>query len=60
MKVLLVPLAILSFVVFLLVLGAVGLAVAMTTIWLLGRVARLLAWPGRRLRRARRMRAAAQ
>ena len=33
MKVLLIPLAIVAFVIFLLVLGAIGLAVAMGTIW---------------------------
>lgn len=52
-KVLLIPLAIVAFVIFLLVLGAIGLAVAMGTIWLLGRIVRLLTWPSRRARRGR-------
>jgi len=52
-KLLLIPVAIVAFVVFLLVLGAIGLAVALGTIWLLGRIARLLTWPSRRARRAR-------
>lgn len=53
MKLLLIPVAILAFVAFLLVLGAIGLAVALGTIWLLGRIARLLTWPSRRSRRSR-------
>jgi hypothetical protein len=56
-KVLLIPLAIVAFVIFLLVLGAIGLAVALSAIWLLGRIVRLLTWPSRR---GRRRRAAAQ
>ena len=57
-KVLLIPLAIAAFVVFLLVLGAIGLAVALGVIWFFGRMVRLLTWPSRRARRRRR--AAAQ
>lgn len=53
MKLLLIPVAIVAFVAFLLLLGALGLAVALGTIWLLGRVARLLTWPSRRARRSR-------
>jgi Flp pilus assembly protein TadB len=52
-KVLLIPLAIVAFVVFLLVLGAIGLAVALGVIWFFGRIVRLLAWPSRRARRRR-------
>lgn len=53
MKILLIPVAILAFVAFLLVLGAIGLAVALGTIWILGRIGHLLTWPGRKARRAR-------
>ena len=60
MKILFVPLAILAFIVFLLVLGAVGLAVAMTIITvvgkffqLIGRGGRLVSRGGRRLRSRR-------
>jgi hypothetical protein len=52
-KVLLIPLAIVAFIVFLLVLGAIGLAVALGVIWFLGRIVRLLTWPSRRARRRR-------
>jgi hypothetical protein len=51
-KVLLIPVAILAFVLFLLVLGAIGLAVALSIIWVLGRIGSLLTGRGRR-RRAR-------
>ncbi|HEY2715868.1 MAG TPA: hypothetical protein VGI73_06575 [Solirubrobacterales bacterium] len=60
MKILLIPLAIVAFVVFLLVLGAIGLAVAMTLITvvgkffqLIGRAVRFLSRGGRRLRSRR-------
>jgi hypothetical protein len=56
-KILLVPLAILAFIVFLLVLGAIGLAVAMTVITVIGKIfqgiaagIRLISRGGRRLR----------
>lgn len=54
MKLLLIPLAILAFLVFLLVLGAIGFAVAFAVLYVLGRIWRLLSAgrPGRR--RARR------
>jgi hypothetical protein len=59
-KFLLVPLAIAAFIVFLLFLGAVGLAVAMTVITVVGkffqliaRGVRLLSRGGRRLRSRR-------
>jgi hypothetical protein len=53
-KLLLIPLAVLAFVLFLLVLGAIGLAVAFAVLFVLGRIWRLLsgARPSRR-RRAR-------
>jgi len=51
-KVLLIPVAILAFVLFLLVLGAIGLVVALSIIWVLGRIGSLLTGRGRR-RRAR-------
>ncbi len=53
MKVLLIPLAILAFVVFLLILGAIGLAVALGVIWVLGKVGGFLTGRNRRQRRAR-------
>ncbi|MGE5336083.1 MAG: hypothetical protein ACM3JL_01505 [Nitrososphaerota archaeon] len=43
MKLLLVPLAILAFVLFLLVLGAIGFAVAFAVLAVLGRAWRLVA-----------------
>ncbi|HET7588852.1 MAG TPA: hypothetical protein VFK14_01515 [Solirubrobacterales bacterium] len=43
MKLLLVPVAIVAFVVFLLVLGAIGLAVAFSVLAVLGRAWRLVA-----------------
>jgi hypothetical protein len=51
-KLLLIPLAILAFVVFLLILGAIGLAVAFAVLYVLGRIWRLVsgARPGRRRR----------
>ena len=56
MKVLLIPLAGIFFVLFLLVLGAIGLAVAMGVISVVGKIGSLLTGRGRR----RRARAAAQ
>ena len=51
-KLLLIPLAILAFVVFLLILGAIGLAVAFAVLYVLGRAWRLLSRgrPGKRRR----------
>ena len=46
-KLLLVPLAILAFVLFLLLLGAIGLAVAFGVIFVFGRVWRLVSGAGR-------------
>jgi hypothetical protein len=51
-KVLLIPLAGIFFVLFLLVLGAIGLAVATATISVFGKIVSLLTGRGRR-RRAR-------
>ncbi|MDQ3724329.1 MAG: hypothetical protein M3335_00320 [Actinomycetota bacterium] len=50
MKFLLIPLAILAFVLFLLVLGAIGLAISFGVIYVFGRIWRLLTGgrPGRR------------
>lgn len=42
MKFLLIPLAILAFVLFLLVLGAIGLAVSFAVIYVFGRLWRLI------------------
>ena len=60
MKILLVPLAVLAFIVFLLILGAIGLAVATTVITIIGaffklvaRCVRLVSRGGRRLRSRR-------
>ncbi|HEY1854047.1 MAG TPA: hypothetical protein VGG40_05610 [Solirubrobacterales bacterium] len=57
MKILLIPLAIVAFIVFLLILGAIGLGVAMTIITIVGKIFqliarffRLLSRGGRRLR----------
>lgn len=47
MKILLIPLAILAFVVFLIVLGAIGLAVAFAVLWVLNRAWRVLSWIAR-------------
>jgi hypothetical protein len=59
-KILLVPLAILAFIVFLLILGAIGLAVATTVITIVGsffkliaRIVRFFSRGGRRLRSRR-------
>lgn len=50
MKLLLIPLAILAFVIFLLVLGAIGLAISFAVIYVFGRAWRLVSGgrPGRR------------
>lgn len=60
LKVLLIPLAIAAFVVFLLVLGAIGLGIAMATITAIGKFFQGVAWVvrflnrgGRRLRSRR-------
>ena len=47
MKILLIPLAIIAFIVFLLILGAIGLAVATTVITIVGKFFQLLARGGR-------------
>ncbi|HVQ57312.1 MAG TPA: hypothetical protein VMS60_00240 [Solirubrobacterales bacterium] len=47
MKFLLVPLAIFAFVLLLIVLGAIGLGIAFTVIYLVGRIWRLLLYGGR-------------
>jgi hypothetical protein len=44
-KVLLIPLAILAFVVFLLVLGAIGLGIAFGILYVLGAIARFFTGP---------------
>jgi hypothetical protein len=46
-KILLIPVAIIAFIVFLLILGAIGLAVAMTVITIVGKFFQLLAGGGR-------------
>ena len=48
MKLLLIPLAIVAFVLFLLVLGAIGLAIAFAVIYLVGGAWRLVSGAGRR------------
>lgn len=52
MKLLLVPLAIIAFVLFLLVLGAIGLAISFAVIYVVGGVWRFITGvgPGRRKR----------
>jgi Flp pilus assembly protein TadG len=50
-KFLLVPFAILAFVLFLLVLGAIGLAIAMTVLAAVGRTWRFVSGADRRTRR---------
>lgn len=54
MKLLLIPFAILAFVIFLLVLGAIGFAVAFAVLAVLGRAWRLVSGgrPGRRRKAA--------
>jgi len=52
-KLLLIPLAILAFVIFLLILGAIGLAVAFAVLYVLGKFGRLIARGRPRRRRAR-------
>ena len=57
MKVLLIPVAIVAFIVFIIVLGAIGLGVSFIVLALLGRLWRLISWPGRAISRgARRQR----
>jgi hypothetical protein len=51
-KVLLIPLAIIAFILFLLVLGAIGLGIALGIIWVLGRIGALLTGRGGRRRGA--------
>lgn len=52
MKLLLIPLAILAFVIFLLILGAIGLAVAFAVLYVLGKFWRLISRGRPRRRRA--------
>lgn len=52
MKLLLIPLAIVAFVIFLLVLGAIGLAVAFAVLYVLGKFWRLISRGRPRRRRA--------
>jgi hypothetical protein len=47
MKFLLVPLAIFAFILFLIVLGAIGLGIAFLVIYLVGRLWRLVVYGGR-------------
>lgn len=51
MKLLLIPLAIVAFVIFLLILGAIGLAVAFAVLYVLGKFWRLISRAGRPRRR---------
>ena len=51
MKVLLIPIAIVAFIVFLIVLGAIGLGVAFIVIATIGKVFKLVAGAGRRVSR---------
>jgi len=46
-KLLLIPLAIIAFVIFLLILGAIGLAVAFAVLFVLGKIWRLVSGAGR-------------
>lgn len=52
-KLLLIPLAIIAFVIFLLILGAIGLAVAFAVLFVLSRIWRLVSGARPRRRRAR-------
>ena len=58
MKILLIPVAIAAFIIFLIVLGGIGLAIAFAILAILNRIWRVLAWIGR-LGRPRRSRSAA-
>jgi hypothetical protein len=51
LKVLLIPVAILAFIVFIIVLGAIGLGIAFLVIATVGKVFRLLGAGGRRVSR---------
>jgi uncharacterized membrane protein YedE/YeeE len=51
-KLLLIPLAIVAFVIFLLILGAIGLAVAFAVLYVLGKFWRLISRGRPRRRRA--------
>lgn len=51
MKVLLIPIAIIAFIVFLVVLGAIGLGVAFIVIAMIGKLFSLLGAGGRRVSR---------
>ena len=51
MKVLLIPIAIVAFIVFIIVLGAIGLGVAFIVIAVVGKAFQLIGGAGRRLSR---------
>ena len=51
MKILLIPVAIIAFIIFLIVLGAIGLGVSFVVLALLGKLWRLISWPGRAISR---------
>jgi hypothetical protein len=51
LKVLLIPIAIVAFIVFIIVLGAIGLGVAFIVIATVGKVLRLIGGAGRRVSR---------
>jgi multidrug transporter EmrE-like cation transporter len=51
LKVLLIPIAIVAFIVFIIVLGAIGLGIAFAILAALGKVWRLLGGAGRRVGR---------
>jgi hypothetical protein len=53
-KVLLIPVAIVAFIVFIIILGAIGLAVAFLVLAILGKIWRLISWPGRAISRSAR------
>jgi hypothetical protein len=54
LKVLLIPVAIVAFIVFIIVLGAIGLAVSFIVLAILGKLWRLISWPGRAISRSAR------
>ncbi|MBS1678156.1 MAG: hypothetical protein JST08_12310 [Actinobacteria bacterium] len=51
MKVLLIPIAIVAFIVFIIVLGAIGLGIAFVVIAAVGKIFRLIGGAGRRVSR---------
>ena len=54
MKVLLIPVAIVAFIVFIIVLGAIGLGIAFVILATLGKIWQLIGGAGRRVSRVRR------